>query len=74
MPEQRLPRTQCVECLLKWLLPPLPTISAVQSSTASFALRGCNLFSYLSTNRLTYFFDPQAMLTLGSLARTTVVA
>ena len=29
--------------------------------------------SYSSSNRLPYFFDPRLVLTLGSLARTTVV-
>jgi hypothetical protein len=29
-------------------------------------------YFFSSSNRLTYFFDPRAVLTLGSLARTTV--
>lgn len=72
LPVQRLPRTQCVECLLKWLFPPfrqlkLPIFEGICRRAWMHSL----FFS--SSNRLTYFFDPRTVRTLGSLARTTVV-
>ena len=71
MPEQRLPRTQCVACLLKWPSSPLPTIRA--ANLRMHRSQGLDaLFFLLSSNHLTYFFDPRTVLTLGSLARKTL--
>jgi len=70
-PEQRLPRTQCVECLLKWRFPPFRQLKLpIFEGTVRSAWM--HSFFYSSSNRLMYFFDPRMVLTLGSLARTTV--
>jgi hypothetical protein len=71
MPGMGQPRTQSVACLSKWRVPPfngqmLPIVEC------TVRIAWMHSQSYSSTDRLTYFFDPRPVLTLGSLARTTV--
>ena len=71
MPGMGQPRTQSVACLSKWRVPPfngqvLPIVECTDRRAWMHSR------SYSSTNRLPYFFDPRPVLTLGSLARTTV--
>ena len=71
MPEKRQPRTQGVACLLKWRVPPFND-SELPIFECTVRKAWMHSHSYSSTNRLPYFFDPRPVLTLGSLARTTV--
>ncbi len=69
-------RTNCVRCVFcNGQLPSFSDCRRLELPIVECtALHGVNaFFSYSSSNRLTYFFDPRMVLTLGSLARTTVV-